>query len=81
MKPKTKDLETENEVLKQKVKDLLGNLEHSINEVAVNHMLHLDFKERVTEKYCYDSNDEESDYEPDDEYECIFETVVSINCF
>ena len=67
LEAKNKDLETENEVLKQKVKDLLGNLEHSNNEAAVNHMLHLDFKERVTEKYGYDSNDEESDYEPDDE--------------
>ena len=52
---KTKDLETENEVLKQKVKDLLGDLKLFNNTVAVNHMPHLDFKGRVTEKY--DSND------------------------
>ena len=37
------------------------------NTVAVNDMLHEDFKERVREKYGYDSNDEESDYESDED--------------
>ena len=37
------------------------------NEViAVNNMLHEDFKETVKNKYFYSSNDEISDYEPDD---------------
>ena len=37
------------------------------NDVAVNDMIHESFKERMREKYGYDSDDEESDYESNDE--------------
>ena len=36
------------------------------NEIAVNDMLHEDFKERMRDKYHYNTGDEESDYEPDE---------------
>ena len=60
LREKKQNLETENLELKQKVQDLQ-------NDLAVKDMLQMDFKERVQEKYGYDSNDEESDYEPDEE--------------
>ena len=60
LREEKQNLETENLELKQKVQDLQ-------NDLAVKDMLQMDFKERVQEKYGYDSNDEESDYEPDEE--------------
>ena len=37
------------------------------DEIAVADMIFESFKERMRDKYLYDSNDEESEYEPDDE--------------
>ena len=37
------------------------------NSRAVETMVHLDFVERAREKYGYDSNDEESEYESDED--------------
>ena len=66
MELKNKNLQTENSQFKQKVKQLEEECETLNNKVAVNDILYESFKERVAEKYGYDSNDEESDYEPDD---------------
>ena len=78
---KMKDLEDENLKLKEKIDDLEKQLkddkvkvdelekenESLRNTVAVNDMLHEDFKERMKNKYLYDSDDEESDYDSNDE--------------
>ena len=37
------------------------------DEIAVADMIFESFKERMRYKYLYDSNDEKSEYEPDDE--------------
>ena len=37
------------------------------NTIAVNDMLQEDFKERMKDKYLYDSDDDESDYDSDEE--------------
>jgi hypothetical protein len=60
-------LEGENELLKQKVKDFQKERESLYNTIAVESMLHDSFKERMKDKYCYSSNDTESDYESDEE--------------
>ena len=67
LEEKNKNLDGENLELKNKVQELRQCLENANNTVAENTMLHLDFKERVQEKYGYDSNDSESDYESDEE--------------
>ena len=67
LEEKNKNLGRENLELKNKVQELQQCLENANNTVAENTMLHLDFKERVQEKYGYDSNDSESDYESDEE--------------
>lgn len=53
--------------LRSKIVELEKEIELKNNTIAVNDMLFEDFKERVQIKYLYDSNDEESEYEPDDE--------------
>ena len=67
LEEKNQIVRAENQELRQKVKQLQSDLEVSRNTVAVNNMLHDDFKERVGDKYGYNSNDSESDYEPDEE--------------
>ena len=67
LKEDNKNLSRENLELKDKVIELKENLESARNTLAVNDMLQMDFKERVQEKYGYDSNDSESDYEPNEE--------------
>ena len=67
LEEKNKNLEIDIKKLEQKVKELQSNVEEINNTVAVNDMLHEDFKERVREKYGYDTNDEESDYESDED--------------
>ena len=67
IKEKNRNLETENKELKIKVKELQSDLETTRNDLAVNDMLRQDFKERIRDKYGYDSNDSESDYESDEE--------------
>ena len=37
------------------------------NQVTANDMLHEDFKERMRDKYLYNTDDTESDYEVNDE--------------
>ena len=37
------------------------------NQVTVNDMLHEDFQERMRDKYLYNTDDTESDYESNDE--------------
>ena len=64
---KKKNLGKENLRLKDKVKELQDELERARNTLAENDMLQMDFKERVQEKYGYNSNDSESDYESDEE--------------
>ena len=49
------------------VEDLEGKNEILTNTAAVKDMLHEDFKERMKDKYLYDSDDDESDYDSDDE--------------
>ena len=67
LKEKNKNLGKENLGLKDKVKELQDELERARNTLAENDMLQMDFKERVQEKYGYNSNDSESDYESDEE--------------
>ena len=76
-----KNMEKENINLKAKVEDLeeklkemavkIDNLETQnatlSNTVAVNDMLHEDFKELMKNKYLYDSDDEVSDYDSNEE--------------
>ena len=54
------------EELEAKIVELVNELQIKNETIAVNNMLHDDFKERVIEKYMYDSEDEMSDYEPDE---------------
>ena len=69
-----KNLEIENVQLKTKIKDFeeqlndLATRNESLQDtVAVNDMLYEDFKERMKDKYLYDSQDDESDYDSDEE--------------
>ena len=48
------------------INKLQNELQDKNEVIAVNNMLHEDFKETVKNKYFYSSNDEISDYEPDD---------------
>ena len=63
LKDKNSILESENQKLKQKIEELKDSLETKTNIMAENDMIHLDFIERVRDKYGYSSNDEESEYE------------------
>ena len=76
-----KNIEVENINLKAKVEDIeeklkemtvkIDNLETEnatlSNTIAVNDMLHEDFKELMKNKYLYDSDDEVSDYDSNEE--------------
>ena len=53
--------------MEQKVKDLENECESMNNTIAVSDMLHESFKERMRDKYWYDSDYTESDYESDEE--------------
>ena len=57
--------EVENE-LRAEIKALQHEIQEKNEVIAVNNMLHEDFKELVKNKYFYSSDDEISDYEPDD---------------
>ena len=48
-----------------KVRELENEIQSKNEAIAVNNMLHDDFKERMVDKYLYESDDELSDYEPD----------------
>ena len=61
------DLGMENTKLKNNIQQLQKECESLRNTIAVNNMLHEDFKERVRINYYYDSKDEESDYESDED--------------
>ena len=61
------DFGEENKLLKQKVKELVEELENMYHVKAVDNMMHESFKERMKDKYEYSSNDSESDYESDEE--------------
>ena len=63
---KIKDLERENEALKNDTKEINEENESLTNQIAVNDMLFESFKERMRDKYLYNTEDEESDYESDD---------------
>ena len=67
LQDRVKNIDKENLELKDKVRELQEHLENARHSLAVNDMLQMDFKERVQEKYGYDSNDSESDYESDEE--------------
>ena len=47
---------------RQNIADLEKEIELKNETIAVNDMLHNDFKERIKDKYLYSSNDELSDY-------------------
>ena len=53
--------------LKQTIVDLEKEIELKNETIAVESMLHDDFKERIRDKYLYSSNDELSDYTSDEE--------------
>ena len=50
-----------------KISALEYEIENKYEVIAVNDMLHEDFKERVKDKYLYSSSDELSDYDSDAE--------------
>ena len=60
-------LEVENKELNDQVKAGKEEIESLRNQMAVDCMLLLDFKERMREKYLYNTEDEESEYESNDE--------------
>ena len=53
--------------LTEKVVELEHETESQRETIAVNDMLYEDFKERVRDKYLYNSDDEVSDYQSDEE--------------
>ena len=53
--------------LSAKIIDLENEIQMKNETIAVNSMLYDDFKERMVDKYLYDSDDELSDYEPDED--------------
>ena len=53
--------------MSDKVKAMKDENESLRNQVTVNDMLHEDFKERMRDKYLYNTDDTESDYELNDE--------------
>ena len=61
------DLESKVKLLEGELKDLEEECDCQRNTIAVNDMLYGSFKERMRDKNMYDSDDTESDYEPDDE--------------
>ena len=60
------DIEKENKDLKNNIEEIKEENESLRNELAVNDMLFESFKERMRDKYLYNTEDEESDYESDD---------------
>ena len=67
LKERNSYLEKDNKQLKHKIEELKSEVDEINNSRAVETMEHLDFVERAWEKYVYDSNDEESEYESDEE--------------
>ena len=67
LKSKVEALQEQLKETNKKVEDLLARNESLNNTVAVNDMLHEDFKERMKEKYLYDSDAYESDYDSDEQ--------------
>ena len=65
--PKSDDRRNTITELMQTIRDLEKEIETKNETIAVNEMLHDDFKERVKDKYLYSSNDELSDYISDEE--------------
>ena len=53
--------------LTSKIVELEQEVASKMDTIAVNDMRHEDFKERVKDKYLYDSEDELSDYQSDEE--------------
>ena len=53
--------------MSDKIKAIKDENESLRNQVTVNDMLHEDFKERMRDKYLYNTDDTESDYESNDE--------------
>ena len=67
LETRIKDLEKENKELKNNMEEIREENESLNNEIAVNDMLFESFKERMRDKYLYNTEDEESDYESDDD--------------
>ena len=61
------NVEIDNTDLKVKIKEIDQEKDILINQIAVNDMLLQDFKERMRDKYLYNTEDSESDYESDDQ--------------
>ena len=55
------------EKMSTEIAELQREVDDKTETIAVNDMLHEDFKERIKDKYLYDSNDEMSDYHSDEE--------------
>ena len=53
--------------LRDKVKEIKVENERLRDQIAVNDMLYEDFKERMRDKYLYNTDDTESDYESNEE--------------
>ena len=67
LEKQNENLEVENRELNDKGKAGQEEVESLRNQMAVDFMLLLDFKERMRDKYLYDTEDEESEYESNDE--------------
>ena len=67
LEKKISELEKENKDLKININELKSENESLTDQIAVSDMLHDSFKERMRDKYLYNTEDEESDYESDDE--------------
>ena len=61
------DLETKVKLLEDEIKEMKEERDSLRNTIAVEDMLHESFKERMRDKYLYDTEDTESDYESDEE--------------
>ena len=67
LEKQNKNLELENKELIEKLKACQEEIEALRNQKAVDFMLLLDFKERMRDKYLYNTEDEESECEHDEE--------------
>ena len=67
LKTKVEELEDTLKEMRDKIDNLESENASLSNTVAVNDMLHEDFKERMKNKYLYDSDDEDSDYDSNEE--------------
>ena len=63
------DLESKVQLLEGEIKDMEEERDCLRNTITVNEIFHESFKEKIRDKYLYDTEDTESDYESDEEQE------------